>query len=401
VPPDRAVQAAQRLISRNPRDAGAYLRLGDAYIQKARTTGDVAYYSRAEEAIRKSLELAPDMAGAWRHLAYVYSARHEFPGAAAHAARAIELDPGDADAHGVLGDARLELGRYDEAEAAYRRMIALGESLAAYSRLSGLKNLRGDTAGAMHDLRRAIALGRANGEPRESVAWAQWQLAGEQFAVGDLAGAEAGYADALATQPGYYRALAGLAQVRAAQRRFDEAVDLYAKALAVVPLPEYAAALGDVHTRLGRAQDAKKQYELVEYVGRLSALNQVLYNRELAMFYADHDVALARALELAEREVAARRDVYAHDLLAWALLKNGRPREALAPMTEALRLGTRDARLFFHAGMIHHALGDRERARAYLERALATNPHFHVLQAELAQRTLRELELPAGGTTRP
>jgi Tfp pilus assembly protein PilF len=42
--------------------------------------------------------------------------------------------------------------------------------------------------------------------------------------------------------------------------------------------------------------------------------------------------------------------------------------------------------------MIHDALGHRDEARDYLQRALATNPSFHVLQAELAQRTLKTLE---------
>ena len=86
-----------------------------------------------------------------------------------------------------------------------------------------------------------------------------------------------------------------------------------------------------------------------------------------------------------------RQDIYTYDVLAWALHKNGRSREAVTAMTEALRLGTRDARLFFHARMIYHAAGDLERARDYLARALATNPHFHVLQAAVAERALVEL----------
>jgi Flp pilus assembly protein TadD len=86
-----------------------------------------------------------------------------------------------------------------------------------------------------------------------------------------------------------------------------------------------------------------------------------------------------------------RRDVYAHDLLAWALLKNGRPEEARAAIVEALAPGTQDARLFFHAGMIHAALGERAQAREYLTRALATNPGFHVLHGEVAERTLATL----------
>jgi hypothetical protein len=65
-------------------------------------------------------------------------------------------------------------------------------------------------------------------------------------------------------------------------------------------------------------------------------------------------------------------------------------------MTEALKLGTKDAKLFFHAGMIYNALGRREKAREYLTRALATNRHFHVLLAEVAERTLRGLDAGHG-----
>ena len=120
----------------------------------------------------------------------------------------------------------------------------------------------------------------------------------------------------------------------------------------------------------------------------------MLYNRELALFYADHDTKLGEALDLARRELEVRRDVYTHDVLAWALYKNGQAADAVAPMKEALRLGTEDARLFFHAGMIHRAAGERARARELLQRALTLNPRFHVLQAEIAERTLREIGPP-------
>jgi tetratricopeptide (TPR) repeat protein len=132
-------------------------------------------------------------------------------------------------------------------------------------------------------------------------------------------------------------------------------------------------------------------YDLVEYIGQLNAVNKVIYNRELAYFYADHETKLDAALALARAEYEMRRDVYGHDALAWALYKAGRWQESLAPMEEALELGTRDAKLFFHAGMIHRAAGNTVRAREYLARALATNPHFHVLHAAVAARALDEL----------
>jgi Tfp pilus assembly protein PilF len=91
--------------------------------------------------------------------------------------------------------------------------------------------------------------------------------------------------------------------------------------------------------------------------------------------------------------------VYAHDLLAWTLYKNGRTTEAMTAMTEALKLGTQDARLFFHAGLIHHAAGNHEAARGFLRRALATNPHFHVLHADEARTLLARMD--AAGAPAP
>ncbi len=388
---DRTILLYQRMVQRNPGDARAYYRLGDAYIQKAREAGDITYFTLAEQALRKALDIAPKLSGALRHLAFVLYSRHAFEEAAVQAAKAIELDPKDSHAYGILGDAYQEVGRYRQAEEAYQRMIQIQSDLYSLSRLSGLKHLMGDSQGAIEDLERAIQEGKANGRPRESIAWAQWQLGSEQLALGKLNEAEAHYLKALATYPNYYRALAGLAQVRAAQERYPEAIDLNQKAIAIIPFPEYAAALGDVYTKTGRREEAKKQYDLVEYIGYLNSLNKIIYNRELAYFYADHDIKLGEALELAKRELEIRQDIYAYDVLAWALYKNGKPEEALSMMKEALKLGTKDAKLVFHAGMIYHALGKTDLTREHLGRALALNPHFHLLQAPVAERTLKAI----------
>jgi tetratricopeptide (TPR) repeat protein len=207
-----------------------------------------------------------------------------------------------------------------------------------------------------------------------------------------LAKAEAFYRRSLATYPNYYRALAGMAQVRAAQKRYDEAIDLYRKAIAILPMPEYIAGLGDIYNKIRNSDEARKQYELVEYIGKLSALNKALYNRELAYFYADHDIKLKEGLELAQRELDYRRDIYAYDVMAWNLYKNGKAEEASEAINNALRLGTKDAKLFYHAGMIYHRLGDKPKALKYLRNALETNPHFHIIFADEAARTLKGLE---------
>jgi len=392
---DGAIRLYQQMVRRHPRDARMYYRLGDAYVQKVRESGDPTYLRLGEEALRRALSIYPRYSDASRHLAFVLYSRHDFEGAAAEARKAIELNPDDSHTWGILGDAELEVGKYDQARESYQRMIEIEADLYSLSRLSGSKSLRGDPRGAIEDLERAIQAGRGKGRPKESLAWAQWQLGNEHFAIGKLAEAEGEYLEAVRTYPNYYRALASLAQVRAAQKRYEDAVDLYLRAIAIIPQPDYVAALGDLYAKLGRREEAKKQYDLVEYIGQLSTLSRILYNRELAYFYADHDLKLEQALELARKELEYRHDIYAYDLLAWALLKNGQPEGALVAITEALKLGTRDARLFFHAGMIRYGLGDGDEARAYLRRALETNPSFHVFFADVAAQTLARLGEPA------
>lgn len=390
--PDSAIALYQRMLRRNPRDGRVYFRLGDAYVQKTRESGDVVYLALAEQSLRQALAVEPEYADAARHLAFVLYSRHDFGGAAREAQRALAINERDAHAWGVLGDARLEVGRYDDARAAYERMLQLGQDLHALGRRAGLKSVQGDVEGAIADLTRAIEEGRASGRPRESVAWVQWQLGTEHFSVGDLGRAEASYAAALVTFPGYYRATAGLAQVRAAQKQFEAAIELYQRSLGVIPLPETAAALGDVYAAIGRHEEAARQYALVEYVGRLDRVNKILYNRELAFFLANHDVKADDALALARAELELRQDVYAYDVLAWGLYRAGRHEEARGAIEKALRMGTRDARLFYHAGMIHAALDRVDDALVYLRRALALNPHFDLLHAPQAERTLARLE---------
>ena len=82
------------------------------------------------------------------------------------------------------------------------------------------------------------------------------------------------------------------------------------------------------------------------------------------------------------------------DALAWELLANGRPNEALRYADFALGLGTRNALFFFHRGMIESALGMTVAARRDLARALAINPAFSILWSKKAIRTLAQM----GGT---
>jgi tetratricopeptide (TPR) repeat protein len=110
-------------------------------------------------------------------------------------------------------------------------------------------------------------------------------------------------------------------------------------------------------------------------------------------YWLDHDKNLTEALTLAQREYDVRKDVFTCDTLAWAFFKNGRLSEANALMKEALRLGTRDARIFYHAGTIYDGLGDRRNAAKYLALALEISPVFDVRQTTKARLLLETLQI--------
>jgi tetratricopeptide (TPR) repeat protein len=387
---DRDIAILQKILKQRP-DAELYYRLGDLYTQKGRQTGDITYFNLAGVSLREAIKLQPRLASAHRHMAFVLYTLHDFAGATAAANAAIELDPNDSYAYGVLGDAQLETGEYDAAAQSFAQMVGLKGDLYSYSRRSGLETIRGEDVAAIADMRRAIADGIGGGEPPEAIAWAQYTLAEDYFRMGKLDDAAAQGQAALKTYNNYFRALAILGQVRAAQGRLDEAADYYRRAIAVIPLPEYAAALGDVYTRLGRSTEAEQQHQLVEFIARLNNLNRVLYNRVLVDYYADHDIEHQQAVTLAAEEFKVRRDIYGEDALAWALYRDGKAEDALPHIVAALKFKTTDARLYFHAGLIYAAVARNAQARACLRRSLAINPHFQPLLDEVAHHEYAEL----------
>lgn len=399
---DNQIRFFQWKVAQDPDDQFNYDRLGVAYIQKARETGDVTYYNLAATSLEKSLALeskAPEAAPPAKHLATVYYAEHRFTEALALAQKALALNPLDNTPYALIGDAESEMGDYDKAWASYARLsdpqdrqsTLSGMQYLAQSRESVKSFLTGNSKAAIEHMQSAVQLSVDARMPMESIAWSQFSLGEACLQVGDLAGARAAYSESLKTYPEYHRALAGLAKVSAAEGKLQDAIELYKRAIAVIPLPAYAAALGDVYAKAGNSAEAKKQYDLVEYIARLNAFNQSVYNRELAVFYADHDVNLPQALALARKEFEIRHDIYTWDALAWALDKNGQSVQAAAAMKDALHLDTQDPLILFHAGMIYQHLGENAKAEDYLHRAIALNPQFHLFYADVAKATLHDL----------
>ncbi len=389
---ENVIRELEVRVKRDPEDFIAYNKLCGYYLQRLRETGDISYLELATRAARASLDILPvEMnKGALAALAQAEYAAHDFNKAREHALLLTQYEPNKSSSHQILGDALLELGDYEGAAEAYRRMEQLGAGgVGAETRLARLALLRGQTDVARKRFSTALN-GALNQTPavRETIAWCWWQRGEVEFATGDYEKAEQYYGEALSVFPGYFQALAATGRIRAARGDMAGALEHYERTVRARPDPAFVAALGDLYKLAGREADAAAQYTLVEQIARLSALNGALYNRQLALFYADHDMKAEEGYALAVEEYKVRRDIYGADAVAWTALKAGKLGEAQAAIKDALRLGTKDARLLYHAGMIAHASGDRNAARDYLTRALALNPQFDPLQSTVARKHL-------------
>jgi tetratricopeptide (TPR) repeat protein len=375
----RAVEDAQRRLAQAPQDTRALTALAGAYLQRARETGDPTYYPKTDGLLTIALAMGPADADTIIIAGSLALARHDFAAAVDWGRRAVDLAPRRPAAYGVLVDALVELGRYDEAIAAAQLMVDLRPDLASYTRVSYLRELHGDLAGAIDAMQLAIQAGPLAGE---TTAWCEVQLGNLHFATGHLDDAEHAYLRSLRRIDGYPHGNAGLARVRAARGDLAAAAKLYERAVARLPLPDYVGALGDVYARQGNADGAARQYALVEVERQLLVANGVRIDADLAMFYADHRRDLARALEAARVEYTIRPSVHIADVLAWAELQNGDLAGAVGHSEEALRLGSRDPLVLYHAGVIAETNGDRARAYELLRRAHDQNPQFSLLWAD-------------------
>jgi tetratricopeptide (TPR) repeat protein len=389
---DVQIQNLQKRLRIDSNDWQAYSQLGLVYLQKARESGDPVYYQKAEKALDQALSFQPDDYASIGAKGALALARHQFHQALELGKQARQINPDRAYAYGVIADAQIELGQYSEAVETLQAMVDLRPDMSSYSRISYIRELHGDTAGALEMMQRAVDSGTPNSE---STAWSRTQLATLYFNTGDLEQAEVEYERTLQDRPNYVYAIAGLGRVRAAQGDADDAIKLLTQAVGIMPMPDFVITLGDLYQTTGQQAAALQQYKLVTTIEQLYRANGVDLDMEIALFNADHDQNLAATLELARQAYENRPSIQGADALAWVLYKNGDYQEAQKYSEAALQLGTQDALKLFHAGMIAVKLGRHAEATQYLKEALAINPHFSILHADEAQMTLQTLQQAA------
>jgi tetratricopeptide (TPR) repeat protein len=301
--------------------------------------------------------------------------RHQFRDARVAAHELTRVLPSDATGHLLEGDAALELGDYQGAEAAFQRALDLSLDLRTYSRGGYLRWLHGDVDGALELM--DMAIGSAGRKSREPAAWCYVEVGEMLRRRGDYRRAAAAAERALALVGGYLPARALRARVLAVTGERASAIAEMEAVAAATGTAEHLLALADLYEAAGRDADAAKKLAEAE---KLSSHDPL----PVAAWLARRGAEPARALALAERAEADRPSVFASAVHALALVRAGRVEEGRAAAARAVRLGTPAAELYLARAVAESAAGDLAAAAAALAKARALEPAADpVLVAEL------------------
>ncbi|MGH9255289.1 MAG: tetratricopeptide repeat protein, partial [Vicinamibacterales bacterium] len=349
---DAEAGARQRLAA-NAADAVAGVRLAEILLRKARVETNAPHAIEAEHVLRMVLKHEPAEYSALKLLGAVLLSQHRFAEAADVARRALGVNDRDAWNYGVLGDAYVEVGRYDEAFEAFDVMVRLRPDAASYARVAYAHELQGRLDEALRHMQMATEATSAH-DP-ESMAWHHAQIGTILFQMGRIDAAAREFARADYVFPSHPYARAGLARVAATRGNFSHALALYRELMAEAPTPEIATTIGDLLARTGDERGAELMYTEAEVLEREGWTMEEPQPAALARMLAERGRNIDEAVTLAEEAARSRHDIFTMDTLAWAYFQAGRLPEARAASLEALRTGSVDRRIRCHAAVIERA----------------------------------------------
>lgn len=386
----------QKWVETHPADAPSWAVLGTAYVEWGRRSADGAYYTRAEQALQRSLAAQPGERGnaeAWVGLGALANARNDFLAGKKWGETVRAREPRNWTAYPVLIDAYNGLGEYAAAGRATEKFATLRKGTPALARTSEMYRNQGWREDALATAQEAADRAAAPAE-KAAALHRLGTLAGER---GEPAEALAQYDAALRTDRGHLVSLAGRARALAALGRTDEALADYRTVAAKLPRPAYVLELGELYASLDLDGDARTQYDALRGLLARAKADGVDESLTEARFEADHGDPEAAVALMRTAWESQRRSSAVADALAWSLHRAGRSEEGMQYAERAVETGVRDASYAYHLGMIESSLGQDGPARGHLEEALRTDPGFSPLAAPQAREALESLGEPASG----
>jgi tetratricopeptide (TPR) repeat protein len=377
----------------DPNDQKSRLLLAEAYMQEGRITGNHPYYDAAAmQLLQDVLKADPQSFEALCCQASLSLTQHHFSQGLALAQQAQQLNPQSGYVYGLLTDANVELGHYDEAVKMADKMNQVRPDLTAYARVSYLREIYGDLPGAIQAMDMAVKAGYTGLEQTE---WSRVALGHLYEVSGHLDQAAGYYQQALALRPNYAYGLAGLARVAAARHDYPTAINNLKLARATVKDYAFTDELVDVyrlnHQPAEAAQMARESVQMLAEAAQQANEDEQLghyTDRELAYAYLKTN-DLEKALTHAKIEYARRPDnIDVNETLAWVHYKRGEYAEAQRYMQVARRTNSQNPVLLCRAGLILTKIGKVAEGQALISKALATAPYLNAEVEEEGKKML-------------
>lgn len=350
---DKNIEFYTKRIHEDPSSASDHATLAGLLFTRSRNTGSTLDLDSAIQLARKSVRARSQRnAQAYSLLASLLMAKHEFREARTVAMRIDSIDPGNPGHLALIGEIELELGDYDAAARHFGAINYDGRNFTTGARLARWYELTGHSDTARHFLQQAIkAVDKRDDLPRDQVAWFYFRLGDLELKSGRTAAADSAFRAGLAKHPEDVRILGGLARAALARGAWQDAIDFGEGATAVQLDPATLGSVSQAYAEVGDTAQAASYARAMS----VSALKQPgVIHRAWGLFLLDHGNAKDRAevLRRAQLELKIRKDVYGHDIVAWALYRNGRVDAARKEMKLALDQHTEDVMLTEHARTI-------------------------------------------------
>lgn len=303
-------EKAKEQLTKDANNTDAIFELAEIFINEARITGEHPHYYPAALSVLKKAEVIKNPAKDIRFRmltlrSSVEMSLHQFDKAIQSAEEAIALNPYNAGIYGVMVDALVELGKYEEAVKTADKMVSIRPDLRSYSRISYLREIHGDIPGAIEAMQMAVKAGYPG---YEATAWASYNLGKLLENYGDTANARKAYQMTLLERPDYAFATAGLASLEVRQLRYNEAEKLYQNAIQFMPEVSFYHELAGVYQKTGRRAESEKMgrriLEMMEE-DEASGHNMAL---EKARVYLDLLNQPENAKEVLKNELSMRPD---------------------------------------------------------------------------------------------
>ena len=282
--------------------------------------------------------------------------------------------PTSAEAQNLVGSVALARGNLPAARAAYAKALALDKnSTAALAGLMGADMKIGRPADAQARLSARLAADPNNPALLE-IAWRAYKAMGdtaktEQERALRRTEQEQALRKLIQADPSNMQAYSVLTQLLFDQRRLDEAKREIEQIVQRNPKDVGAQTFVGIILELqNRTAEAQKKYEEIIQMdpGAAVAANN------LAWIYAEQNVNLETALQLAETAKGKLRDMpQVDDTLGWVYYKKGLFPLAISSFERSVKADPKNAGYHYHLGLAHAKNGDKVKARQSLEKAAA------------------------------